>query len=100
MIDGRVLALELLTRFECNARPKGTPEDSASLCERARDEASVEGDWPGVPGLNRLRAFSAPESESSSESLSSDVSRSSIALWIVDCSRSKKSAGDAGAGAE
>ena len=102
MMEGR--ALELEARFEM-ARVRGSTNTSATSTVSPPGvrgwERKVVGDSPGGPGLNRLRAFSAPSKESSSsDSLSSEVSRSSIALWIVVCIRSKKSVGDAGAGAE
>ena len=79
IMEGR--AEELDARLE-TACVRGSTNTSAVSTTSLRVEPRVVGDWPGARGLNRLRACSAPESESSSESLSSEVSRSSIALWI------------------
>lgn len=103
MIDGR--ALELEARFEI-ACVRGSTNTSAVSTDSLRavrgcgDWASDEergGGWNWV-----LLALLSPSEERSpsSESLSSDVSRSSMAFWIVVGIRSKKSVGDAGAGAE
>lgn len=75
IIDGR--ELELDARFEI-ACVRG----STYTC--AVSTGSDAGERGGGGGLYRLRACSAPSSESSSSLLSSDVSRSSIAFAIVD----------------
>ena len=107
MMDGR--ALELDARFEI-ACVRGSMNTSAvstgsrrAVRVRAWDRAENDEDraggvkWDWLP----LAFFSVSEGRSpSSESLSSEVSRSSIAFWIVVGIRSKKSVGDAGAGAE